>query len=237
MEPTRPAAANQVASFPEEHTPVGRTCQCQGIELKFDWKYVSKELDEYRKNGPKATTLALIEALRAEGVQGLTLLDIGGGVGDNQHALLHSVMTSAIDVEAATAYIDACKSEAERRGHAQRIRHIKGDFVDLADDISPADVVTLDRVVCCYHDMTTLVALSAEKATKLYGLVYPLDEWWAKPGMKFLYNLRFWLQRNPFRVFVHSSEAVENLIRKSGLRPRFARNMGPWQVLVFGRPN
>jgi magnesium-protoporphyrin O-methyltransferase len=213
------------------------SCQCQGIELKFDQKYVSKELEEYRRKGSKTTTLELIEALRAQGVQGLTLLDIGGGIGDIQHALLQSGVSSATDVEAATAYLEACNAEATRQGHADKIRHLRGDFVDLAEDIPPADVVTLDRVVCCYHDMTRLVALSSAKARKLYGLVYPRDEWWVRLGMSFFYNLRFWLQRNPFRVFVHPTEAVEALVRNSGLRPHFSRKMGPWQVVVFHRPH
>jgi magnesium-protoporphyrin O-methyltransferase len=216
---------------------MAHSCQCQGIELKFDQKYVSKDLEEYRRKGPKATTVALIDALKAEGLQGLSLLDIGGGLGDIQHDLLQSGVRSATDVEASTAYLEACKAEADRQGHGHRIRHVRGDFVDLAATIPAADVVTLDRVICCYHDMTALVALSSAKATKLFGLVYPRDEWWVKLGMSFLYNLRFWLQRNPFRVYVHPSVAVERLTRESGLSIRLARKMGPWQVVVFHRPH
>jgi len=210
-------------------------CQCKVIELEFDREVASKQLDEYRRKGPKDTTLALIEALKAEGVEGLTLLDIGGGTGDIQHALLRSGTISAIDVEASTAYLEACKAEAERQGHAGRIRHLHGDFVALADEIPAADIVTLDRVVCCYHDMTGLVSLSADKAGKLYGVVYPRDEWWIKLLKLFIYDLRFWLQRNPFRVFIHPCDDVEALIRARGLEPRFARKMGVWQVLVFAR--
>ena len=57
-------------------------CQCQGIESKFDQAYVAEQLEMYRKDGPKKTALQLIEALQVEEIQGLTLLDIGGGVGD-----------------------------------------------------------------------------------------------------------------------------------------------------------
>ena len=63
-------------------------CQCQGIEIKFDQKYVNKKLEKYRKDGPKKTTVQLIDALQAEGIQGMTLLDIGGGLGDIQHELI-----------------------------------------------------------------------------------------------------------------------------------------------------
>ncbi len=212
------------------------SCQCQGIEMHFDQKYVAKKLKKYRKNGPKQTTRQLIEALQAEGVSGMTLLDIGGGIGDIQHALLGSGASSATDNEASEAYLEACRQEAERQGHAGRIRHILGNFVDVAKDIAPADIVTLDRVICCYHDMPTLVNLSAQKARKLYGIVYPLDRWWIGLGMEIYYNWRYRAQRNPMKNYVHPSKEVEAAIQSNGLKRCFYRVMGPWQVVVYARP-
>ena len=55
------------------------------IEEKFDQQYVSKKLKNYRSNGPKKTTIQLIEAIRTEAVAGMILLDIGGGLGDIGH--------------------------------------------------------------------------------------------------------------------------------------------------------
>ena len=54
-------------------------CQCEGIESKFDRAYAAKKLEEYRQEGPKATTKQLIDALSVDTVAGMTLLDIGGG--------------------------------------------------------------------------------------------------------------------------------------------------------------
>src|SRR5687768_139711 len=45
------------------------------------------------------------------------------------------------------------------------------DLVSVAEAEAPADVVTLDRVICCYHDMVDLVTPSAETAPRLYGAV------------------------------------------------------------------
>lgn len=210
-------------------------CQCQGIEAKYDQNYVVKKLKEYRKKGPKKTTLQLIEALRAEGFAGMTLLDIGGGVGDIQHELLRLGVSRATDCEASTAYLEACRQEAERLGHAEHIDHIQGNFIDLAKDIPPADIVTLDRVICCYHDMPGLVNSSAQKARKFYGLVYPLNRWWTRLGLLVYYNSRNWLQRNPMRMFVHPAEAVEAVVRSNGFQRRFYRAMGPWQVVLYAR--
>ena len=119
------------------------SCQCQGIETKFDRKYVNKKLTRYREEGPKKTTIQLMEALRSEGIQEMTLLDIGGGVGDIQHGLLKAGVSQAINVEGSSAYSEACQEEAERQGHADKINHRQGNFVDLAEDIPSADIVTL----------------------------------------------------------------------------------------------
>jgi len=210
-------------------------CQCQGIETKFDKKYVAKKLKKYRKNGPKKTTWQLIDALCSETIEGMTLLDIGGGVGDIQHEMLKSGVSNAINNEASTAYIEACRQEAERHGHSDQIRHIPGNFVEMATDIEPADIVTLDRVVCCYHDMPELVNKSAQKAKKLYGLVYPIDTWWTRLALLVYYNFRNWLQRNPMRMFVHSPEMVDNIIRSNGFERRFYCVTGSWQVVVYAR--
>ena len=209
-------------------------CQCQGIETRFNQKRAVQKLNQYRQQGPEKTTRMLIDALRAEGVEGMTLLDIGGGVGAIQHELLRAGVVSATNVEASTAYITAAKAEAESQGHAARMSHYRGNFIDLAINIPPADIVTLDRVICCYHDMQRLVELSAAKAGKLYGLVYPRDIWWVNCGFSFE-NFTLWLQRNPFRVFVHPTEEVEAIVRGNGLEPHFHQEAGMWQVVIYGR--
>jgi magnesium-protoporphyrin O-methyltransferase len=209
-------------------------CQCQGIEDLFNQQYVTKKLSRYRAKGPDKTTRMLIDALKEEGVRGLTLLDIGGGVGVVQHELLGAGVLNATNVEASTAYIAAARAEAQQRGHAERVSHHHGNFVDVAANIAPADIVTLDRVICCYHDMEKLVGLSAARARKLYGLVYPRDAWWVKIGLA-VENIFYRLRRSPFRVFLHPTEAVETVVSSNGLKRRFYRRTLVWQVVVYTR--
>ena len=106
-------------------------CQCQGIEKTFDQKTASKDLKKYRRKGPDGTAAMLIEALKRQGVQGLSLLDVGGGVGAIQHELLSSGVATAVGVDASSAYISAAKEEAERQGHADRVSYQFGNIVDL----------------------------------------------------------------------------------------------------------
>lgn len=209
-------------------------CQCRGIERFFSRKVATSELGAYRKKGPAATTRILLEAIQAEGVEGASLLDIGGGIGAIQHELAAAGVGAVTSVDASPAYVSAARGEAERRGYADRVSYRHGDFVALAPDVPAADIVTLDRVVCCYDDMGALVRLSSERAGRLYGLVYPRDRWWMKAARAVM-NLSFWTMRHPFRFFVHATADVDALVRASGLAPRFRRKTLLWQVVLYAR--
>lgn len=208
--------------------------KCCGIEAQFNRKVAAGDLRKYRKRGPMRTAQLLIDALEAEGIEGLTLLDIGGGVGAMQHGLLKAGVQSATGVDASAAYLDAAAEETDRLGHADRVRHRHGDFVAVAASVEPADVVTLDRVICCYPDMQALVALSAERAQRLYGVVYPRRTWWTRLDFALL-NLIHRLRRSPFRAFLHRPDAVDALIREKGLTRRFYATTLMWQVVVYRR--
>lgn len=208
--------------------------QCRGIEIHFDTGRAQDEVAAYRQNGPDETTRRLIDALVAQGIDGASLLDIGGGVGVIQHELLEAGVERAVSVEASSAYLEAAEEEAARRGYSERIQVYHGNFVDLATSVPPADIVTLDRVVCCYHDVHALVRLSSERARRLYGLVYPRDTWWTKVAIP-VRNVGFWLQRSPFRVYVHPTETVDALVRESGFEPCYRNTTLFWQIVVYRR--
>jgi ubiquinone/menaquinone biosynthesis C-methylase UbiE len=134
-------------------------CQCEGIERCFGTERVTKELENYRKQGAAKTPRLLTEVLQTEPLEGLTLLDIGGGIGTIAHVLLPAGVSHALDVDASTAYLAAAREEAERRGLAEPMRFVHGNFVELAPTIPAADLVTLDRVICCFDDMPAQVEL------------------------------------------------------------------------------
>jgi magnesium-protoporphyrin O-methyltransferase len=210
--------------------------QCQPNVNVFGEGFARRELKRYRKDGPDGTTRILLDALKAEGVDGQTLLDIGGGVGAIQLELLRSGVTEATDVDASPDYVTSARAEAQRVGVSDRVRYLTGDFVALAPEIEPAGVVTLDRVLCCYADMRRLVGESASRATKLYGLVYPRDTPLFRAASRVMGALTA-LFRGTFRFYVHPSADVDAILRANGLAPRFHRHGFFWQVAVYARPD
>lgn len=209
-------------------------CQREGIERQFGRKTARWELRRLRKRGPAKTTRMLIDALRREDVSDASILDIGGGVGAIYHELLASGARRAVHVDVSPEYLAVAREEAERRGHADRVSFVRGDFVEVAPAQATADVVTLDRVICCYPDMDRLVASSADKTRRLFGAVYPRESWWLRIGLGAV-NVINRLRRCAFRTYLHPPAAIDAALRSHGLQRRsFARTIA-WEVVVYSR--
>ncbi|HTK54776.1 MAG TPA: methyltransferase domain-containing protein [Gemmatimonadaceae bacterium] len=212
--------------------------QCAGIEDQFDRGEARKKLRHFRRRGPDKTTRLLIEALRAalsaSDARDATLLDIGAGVGAIHHVLLEDRVSRVVHVDASAAQLAAAKEETERRGHSARVEFVFGDFTALADTIPSADIVTLDRVICCFDDMHGLVQRSARKAGRLYGAVYPRQNGWMRIGIAGI-NLLQRIKRTTFRVFLHDPAVIDAELRAAGLERRSRQQTLGWEVVVYAR--
>lgn len=212
---------------------------CCSTERYFDDEYAASDLDDYRTCGPEKETCwlrdALFASVREHGLQlsSMSMLDIGGGVGPLHHELLKAGLARALDVDASHAFIAGSRQESQRQGHAERIEHVFGDFVALAPEIAAADIVSLDRVVCCYPDARTLVPLAASKAIRFVGLVYPVDRWWIRLGAAVM---NVWERlKNGLPFWIHSTSAVDTMLRANGFERAFLRRSLLWQAMVYRR--
>jgi SAM-dependent methyltransferase len=207
---------------------------CAGFDVEFGPDTAQKQLRQYRRKGPRATTRMLIEAYERAGSQGASLLEIGGGVGAVAHEMIARGVARVTDVDASQAYAEAAREEAQRRGYADRARYIIGDFAQIADSVPKADIVSLDRVVCCYADMHTLISASAERTQRILGLVLPRDTRLVRLIHRLMEALRR-LGSSPFRSFIHPIKDLEAILARHGLHRIHRRQRLIWQVLVYQR--
>lgn len=212
-----------------------RPCDC-GCANVFSTKEAEADLKRYRKNGAEGSTKALIDALIAEGVEGATLLDIGAGIGAIQLGLLAAGAVRAESVDVTEAYVAAARDEAARRGFGEKVAGRVGDFVAMADQIEGADVVTLDKVVCCYRDMPALLGRAAGKARRLVGLVYPRRTWWNRVASR-LFAAWGWLTRDPTRWVLHEPADIDSVLRAAGFERHDVRRDFIWHVALYRRPS
>jgi len=209
-------------------------CGCDAFASIFDRRTAERDRDRYRRRGPDRTTRMLLDLLAPYRFAGSTVLDIGGGIGIIDHELLRGGTGHAVLVEGSTAYLDVARQEARRADLLDRVEFVEGDFVGRAATIDPADIVTLDRVVCCYPDAEALVGLSAARARTVYGLVLPRDRWLVRMTVR-LYNLWFRLRRKAYRTYAHSTSRVDEIAAANGLHPASERQTSYWRVVVYDR--
>lgn len=212
----------------------GCGCGSDDFASIFDERESRRARDKYEKRGPDPTTRMLLDLIEGYGVSGATVLDIGGGIGIIDHELLRAGAGHATLVDGSPSALAVARSEARRANHLDRIEMAEGDFVRLAPSIDTADIVTLDRVVCCYPDAVGLVSESAARARRLYGLVLPRDAWWIRLTIR-LTNGYFRLRRSAYRSFAHPNELVDQLAAHQGLKPVAETGTRFWRVVLYAR--
>ena len=198
----------------------------------FNTAKVAKELSKYRRKGLGQTTRRLRDGIVSAGLQSGTLLDIGGGLGILSLELLEAGLSQATVVDASSAYLAAALEEATRRGRSTTTRFVHGDFVVLASHLTPASVVALDRVVCCYPSYEPLLKQAVELAKTGFAMSYPRDRWFVRAGIWFENAMRR-RKDNPFRTFVHPPADMMRIIEGAGFMLAQRKRTAAWSADVF----
>src|ERR1051325_2864732 len=146
-------------------------CNCCQMENDtFGEDSARADIRSYRKRGPAKQTRLLLQAIRSLHLKNADLLDIGGGIGAIHHELLEDVAVKATHVDASSAYLKEAREEAARREHGERVNFVHADFTDVAGELPKADIVTLDRVICCYPNFRGLLSAAAEHSSNTLAL-------------------------------------------------------------------
>jgi magnesium-protoporphyrin O-methyltransferase len=208
-------------------------CDEELAYIGYDGRDAGKDLAALRTRGPRPTSQELIDVIRARGVDGATLLDVGAGVGAIHIALLEAGAGSAIDLDASRDYLSAARAEADRRGLAAKVTYRYGDLVELAAELPPTDIVTLDSVICCYPYLPGLSSAILSVSPRLVGFTYPRDVWWMRAFMS-LYNVVHSLRRSPARYFAHRHSELRDLMATGGYSEIYDGGTAPWRVVLYG---
>jgi magnesium-protoporphyrin O-methyltransferase len=213
-------------------------CRCcrEAYEDIFDEKLAEKDVRRYRRRGLDAAGRTLVGFLKARGVEGQRVLEIGGGVGALQLELLGAGAADAENVELSHGYEKAARELARERGVENRVSRRVGDFVATAKEVAPADVVLLHRVVCCYPNLDELLGAAAERTERRLVLTYPPHNAVSRVVISLL-NFAQRLRRHEFRVFVWPRREINRVAESRGLvRVHEARASLVWRWAAFERP-
>ena len=209
-------------------------CNSRGCNDFFTPSQAKRAAERYRKNGVDKTAKRMLTFLEEHGIEGATVLEIGGGVGEVQLELLKLGAARTLNLELSTGYDEEATRlvrEAGVEGRAERRRH------DIASDptgVESADFVILNRVVCCYPDYERLLGAAADHARGLLVFSYPPRNVLSRLVLG-AHNLLFRLRRKEFRVFAHPPARMFAVVEGRGLLPTYTHRPVVWQIAGFAR--
>jgi 2-polyprenyl-3-methyl-5-hydroxy-6-metoxy-1,4-benzoquinol methylase len=213
---------------------VSDCCGPEGYDEQFSERYARKLARRYRRRGLTPAARAIVEFLTDRGIEGASILEIGGGVGQLHVELLRHGAARATNLEISTSYEPQAEQLLKSSGMAGRVERRFLDLAQSPEQVENADVVVLHRVVCCYPDYARLLAAAAGKADRLLVFSHPPDS--------LLTRTAFWcenavrrLKHDSFRAFVHPPAAMVGAATRSGLRSTYRwRGIG-WSVVGLER--
>jgi hypothetical protein len=209
-------------------------CRSGPCEQMFSPRVARRSLERYRSKGLDEIERRLVASATEGGIQGAHVLEIGGGIGAIQAELLDAGAATGEIVELVAAYEPYARALASDKGFAGRVTFRVADLVEDPDAVEPADVVILNRVVCCSPDGVELSEVAARLARRSILLSYPRDLPWVRLGIG-LINLGQWLFRRSFRAFVHPPAKLRAAIEEQGLRATDLGRTAFWEYTTLQR--
>lgn len=209
-------------------------CTVNGLDKAFDQTQANRDVEEYTTTGLDETAQMLLDFFREKGLSGMTLLEIGCGVGSLLLELLKTGAEKGMGVDASPPYIQAAKGLAEKLQPRPAVEYLVMDFALQPDEVEEADIVLMHRVVCCYPQMVELVVPAAQHALKFLALSYPRDLWWVRLRIA-LENIFYRMLRREYRAFVHSPAQIQTTIIAQGFQPVRQDLSGEWHVDIYQR--
>ena len=207
-----------------------------GYEAMFSAKFARDLARRYRRKGLTRTEQRIVDFLDGTGIAGATVLEVGGGIGVIQLELLAHGASHAVNLELSSAYEPEAAALTARAGVTDKVTRIVGvDLAQRPDAVERADVVVLNRVVCCYPAFDALLSAAAGRARRTIVFSHP-PRWWLTRLLAASENLVYRVTGRTYRAFVHSPEAMVAVIRRQGLVPVLRSRGAVWCVVGASRP-
>jgi hypothetical protein len=213
---------------------VTNCCNPRGCDQFFNPRFARRLAARYRKRGLDKTARRMVEFLEQRGIEGATVLEIGGGLGEIQIELPKHGALRTLNLELSPAYDQEATKLLRETGLEDKVERRLSDIAVDPDGLEPADLVVLHRVVCCYPDHERLLGAAADHARRLLVLSYPPRNVISRLVVA-TQNLGFRLLGKEFRTFAHPPAAMLAQLERRGLRHTFAHHGLVWQIAGLER--
>jgi magnesium-protoporphyrin O-methyltransferase len=200
----------------------------------FKPRVARRSLKRYRNKGLDELERKMVATASEGGLAGARVLEIGGGIGTIQSELLAAGAERGEIIELVSAWEPYARELAREKGLEERTSFRVADVLAEPEAVEPADVVVLNRVVCCSPDGVALTARAARLAGRTLVLVFPRDLLLVRAGAR-LVNAGCRVFGRSFRVFVHRPAALVAAAESEGMRLAEGGHNAVWQLAALRR--
>jgi hypothetical protein len=200
----------------------------------FNPRAARKSLKRYRKRGLDSLEQRMLATAASSGLDGARVLEIGGGIGTIQTELLEAGAERGEIIELVPAYETYALELARERGIEDRTSFRVEDVLERTAAVEPAEIVVLNRVVCCTPDGVDLTALAARLTRKTLVLSFPRDRILVRFGLRLVNGCMRILGRS-FRVFAHPRRSLVAAAEAEGLRVAESGYGFAWEFVALRR--
>jgi len=207
---------------------------CAGESLDiFGEKGARRELRRYLRKGLGADDARQMVAWAVSGgLDGATVVEVGGGIGQVQVELLRRGAAAGTVVEVVSGYAAPAAELARAADVAERSAFVLADLLETPGAVEPGDIVVLRRVVCCSPDGPALLGIAAGKARRTLLASYPRDRALTRTFVR-VQNALLALIRKRFRAYVHPPDRLERAVAEHGLRRTRVVRGRIWETAQF----
>lgn len=209
-------------------------CDPRGCEQIFGSGFARRMAKRYRRRGLDKAERLMVDFLAADGLEGATVLEIGGGVGEVGIELVRRGAAAATCLELSTAYDDQARRTAHEAGVGDRVHRRIVDIAATPDEVATADLVVLHRVVCCYPDYERLLGAAGDRCRARLAFSHPPRNFVTRTVVA-TQNAFFRVARREFRTFAHPPGEMIRVLTERGLTPVLAESTRFWRVEGLSR--
>lgn len=210
------------------------SAQCCGTE--WTDRFFSREARRYarrfKRKGLDKSQKHIAAMVQAHGLVGKSVLEVGCGVGGLHLTLLQEGASTATGIDIAKEMIEKARQLSGDLGLSDRTTYHVGDFATLNGAVSPADVLIMDKVVCCYESPLLLINRASVLCRKFLAVSYPRDSIIARfvfKGAVLVGKILRW----KFRPYYHEPVFLERIIAGGGFRLVEQGRTVLWQINAY----
>ena len=209
-------------------------CDPDGYRKMFRTSEAEKRGRKYRKKGLDSTAGPMVRHIVDGGVGDRSVLEVGGGSATALAEILSAGAESGVTVDISDAYLPVARRVLAEAGVSDRADVRVADFVLDTEAFESADIVFLNRVLCCYPGMEKMVDAAAGHSLGVLAMSYPRDRWFVRvigrAGNWFLRR-----RKVGFQVHIHDPAAIDARAAAAGFEATGSGTTIVWHWRVWQR--